>query len=112
MIIMLRASIIQTPFKWYLVPGGSLNIVLSGFVIPSEEGAVLVHAIIFNSTLQDSANLTIFLRGEVQALAAMSEALKYLKKSNKFDKDEKLKSLQTRITEMEQFGQVLAQNII
>jgi hypothetical protein len=50
MTIMLRASIIQTPFKWYLVPGGSLNTVLLGFVIPSEEGAVLVHAIIPNFT--------------------------------------------------------------
>jgi len=38
----------------------------------------------------------------------MAEALKYLKKSNKFDKDEKLKSLQTRIAEMEHFRQVLA----
>jgi len=38
----------------------------------------------------------------------MSEALKYLKKSNKLDKDEKLRSLQTRIAEMEHFGQVLA----
>ena len=36
----------------------------------------------------------------------MSEALKYLKKSNKFDKDEKVKSLQTRIAEMEHFEQV------
>ncbi|KAG0579949.1 hypothetical protein KC19_4G137200 [Ceratodon purpureus] len=36
----------------------------------------------------------------------MSEALKYLKKSNKFDKDEKVKSLQTRIAEMEHFGQI------
>lgn len=37
----------------------------------------------------------------------MSEALKYLKKSNKFDKDERVKSLQTRIADMEHFGQVL-----
>lgn len=48
---------------------------------------------------------------EVQALGAMSEALKYLKKSIKFDKDEKLKSLQTRIAEMEHFEQVLAYTI-
>lgn len=50
--------------------------------------------------------LSSFLK-EVQAQGAMSEALKYLKKSNKFDKDEKVKSLQTRIAEMEHFGQVL-----
>lgn len=48
---------------------------------------------------------------EVQALGAMSEALKYLEKTNNSDKDDQVKSLQTRISEMEHFGQVSTYSI-
>ncbi|XP_024391640.1 uncharacterized protein [Physcomitrium patens] len=41
-----------------------------------------------------------------KALGAMSEALKYLEKTNNSDKDDQVKSLQTRISEMEHFGQI------